>query len=68
MLILGSEPYLAAVASKYSLWGFVRRQLLTDLVEDSQVLTLQNSGFVGEPWSTEEKVGNVCEYSLLQFL
>lgn len=30
----------------------------TDLVEDSQVLTLQGSGFMGETWRADRQTGN----------
>lgn len=30
----------------------------TDLVEDSQVLTLQGSGFMGETWRADRQAGN----------
>lgn len=64
MLIFHSEQFFFfffTVVSKYFVQGFVLRQLLfvhhknnvhvaalTDLIEDSKVFTLQNSGFVGE--------------------
>lgn len=30
----------------------------TDLIEDGQVLTLQDSGFMGETWRRDELTGN----------